>query len=296
MGRKRTVGLSVTAAVALVVAGGVAYGAIPAADGTITACYAKSGGAMRVIDVKKGQACTTSEKVLTLNQQGPIGPSGADGAAGAQGQTGPAGPTGPQGVPGAGALFQGDFVVAPPAPLYYYKAGDLVRYQTKVWIATAEVPCAKWQLGGGCLQEAAPGSVDANGAWKVFAQDGATGATGARGATGATGPIGPQGPAGLSGLQTVESPVQTVLAAPYPDTTMIKAQAVVCPGTMRAIAGGFRDTDHDLDWNMTPVVSSGFAVIANHPYLDNGWVVEVENLNSAMTVHFKTYAVCANVG
>src|SRR5215467_2616894 len=64
---------------------GVAIGSVPAKSGQITACYAKHGGKMRIIDPsKKGKAgkCRRSERKLTWNQQGVAGTPGAPGAAG----------------------------------------------------------------------------------------------------------------------------------------------------------------------------------------------------------------------
>jgi hypothetical protein len=119
----------VVAALALVVAvggGAFAVAAIPAADGSIKACYKKSGkqkGTLRVIDSKA--RCARTEKTLTWSQNGspgaagPVGPAGANGQAGAQGETGATGEPGAkgetgerglqgeQGLPGSDAQFNG---------------------------------------------------------------------------------------------------------------------------------------------------------------------------------------------
>jgi hypothetical protein len=89
--RRRAVLVAVAAI--LVLAGGIAYAAIPAEDGTITGCY-KANGSLRVIDVEAGQTCTGSEQQLTWNQTGPQGPEGPQGPAGPQGPQGPQGPSG----------------------------------------------------------------------------------------------------------------------------------------------------------------------------------------------------------
>lgn len=105
-------------AVALVTAAGVGYAAIPAADGTIAACYTTKGddggvgkGSLRVVDT--AGECTKNEQALTWNQRGPagapgpagaagpVGPQGTKGEAGATGPPGPAGPAGPRGEAGA---------------------------------------------------------------------------------------------------------------------------------------------------------------------------------------------------
>jgi hypothetical protein len=77
----------IVAVIALVAAtGGWALAAIPARDGTVTACYAKSGGALRVVDAKK--KCTKTEKRLTFNQKGQDGRDGVNGQNGTNGKDG----------------------------------------------------------------------------------------------------------------------------------------------------------------------------------------------------------------
>ncbi len=53
--------------------------------GRITACYAKKGGAVRVINAEDGARCRKDERKVAWNQRGPVGPQGATG------QQGPAG-------------------------------------------------------------------------------------------------------------------------------------------------------------------------------------------------------------
>jgi len=80
-GRPPAVQLAVVAGVtAAVCAGvGVATGAIPGSDGKISACYGRVGGLMRVIDVEKGERCSsTLERPLSWNMKGEPGPPGAD--------------------------------------------------------------------------------------------------------------------------------------------------------------------------------------------------------------------------
>jgi hypothetical protein len=91
------------ALVAMVVAGGVAWATIPDGTGVIHSCYAKSGGALRVIDAGV-TTCGKSETSLDWNTKGAIGPQGPAGATGPAGPAGPAGlkgDTGPAGPPGA---------------------------------------------------------------------------------------------------------------------------------------------------------------------------------------------------
>ena len=84
-------------------AGGVAFAAIPAGDGTIRACYETSGplhqqGDLRVID--SSATCRRNEQSITWNQRGPQGAPGAQGPKGDVGPVGPVGPTGPTGAAG----------------------------------------------------------------------------------------------------------------------------------------------------------------------------------------------------
>ncbi len=95
----------------VILMGGLAYATIPT-NNQIDACYARSGGALRVIDSSVTQ-CKQGETSLAWSVQGaagpqgptgPAGPSGPQGPQGAQGAAGPAGPTGatgPAGPPGS---------------------------------------------------------------------------------------------------------------------------------------------------------------------------------------------------
>jgi hypothetical protein len=112
--------VALLALVAAVGGGAFAVAAIPAADGSIKACYKKSGkqkGSLRVID--SNGRCARTEKTLTWRQNGSpgtAGPAGPAGAGGADGQAGPKGETGArgtqgdpglQGPPGTDAQFNG---------------------------------------------------------------------------------------------------------------------------------------------------------------------------------------------
>jgi hypothetical protein len=88
--------IALTAVVAL--AGGMVVANIPAPDGTITGCYHKNNGQLRVVE--SASQCNPSELALTWQQQGPPGPQGPIGPQGPQGATGPQGLTGPEGPAG----------------------------------------------------------------------------------------------------------------------------------------------------------------------------------------------------
>jgi hypothetical protein len=128
---KRTPVIALVAAAA-VAAASVAYAAIPAANGTISACK-DSKGALKVIDVEAGQACSGSQQLLAWSQQGPAGPQGP---AGAQGPAGPQGAQGLQGAPG----ISGYQIVHADSP-----SDDTDRTKE----ATAYCPAGKRPLGGG---------------------------------------------------------------------------------------------------------------------------------------------------
>ena len=138
-GRLRKLLIAACVGCVAALAGDVALASIPAPNGVISACYAKTGGALRVIDPSKGQSCSTSEKRLSWNAHGlnwlgpwsaattyaigdavtlngsswfaitsshnspPPSPAwgqlAAAGSAGPQGSQGPQGPQGPPGIP-----------------------------------------------------------------------------------------------------------------------------------------------------------------------------------------------------
>jgi hypothetical protein len=80
---------NVAATIALVLATtGFAVAAIPDSSGSITGCYAKKKGNLRVIDASK--KCRKGERKIAWNQEGPpgaAGPKGDPGAPGAPGAT-----------------------------------------------------------------------------------------------------------------------------------------------------------------------------------------------------------------
>jgi hypothetical protein len=75
---RKHVAVGAVAAAALLVAAGVAYATIPDGNGVIHGCYAKSGGALRVIDASV-RNCPKSETALSWNVQGIQGPQGPPG-------------------------------------------------------------------------------------------------------------------------------------------------------------------------------------------------------------------------
>jgi hypothetical protein len=73
--------LALVAAAIVTGIAGVSYAAVPAANGTISACKDAKGG-LKVIDAEAGQTCNANQHLLTWNQQGPAGPQGAPGISG----------------------------------------------------------------------------------------------------------------------------------------------------------------------------------------------------------------------
>jgi Collagen triple helix repeat (20 copies) len=101
MGRSVSV---VVIAVAVLLGGSVAFGAIPGTEGKIDGCYTKIGGVVRVVDKAKSESCNSKlETPLSWNQAGaagPVGPKGDTGPAGVKGEKGDTGAAGAAGANG----------------------------------------------------------------------------------------------------------------------------------------------------------------------------------------------------
>jgi hypothetical protein len=88
---------------------GVGFAAIQDSSGVLHACYAKSGGDVRL--VKASKKCAKGEKATTWNQKGATGPAGQRGAtgplgvAGSNGANGIDGSAGQAGSAGPGLIF-----------------------------------------------------------------------------------------------------------------------------------------------------------------------------------------------
>ena len=150
----------------LAVAGtaGIAFAAIPGGDGKVSACYAKQGGALRVIDKAKGQTCKASERRLVWNQRGLRGLTGAAGAAGAKGAAGAAGSTGPAGPAGP----------AGPVALKYVLSGALSVAPGAQNGAEVECPSGMSVTGGGLINDSGDTGVNINASYP-FDRDGTVG-------------------------------------------------------------------------------------------------------------------------
>ena len=122
----------IAAVPAILVIAAVAYAAIPASNGVISACISKNNGNLRAIDVEKGQACASNEQMLAWNQQGvqgpvgPAGPTGQPGPTGAQGPQGATGATGPAGAAGAGFSNSEPVVWSSPNDSSFLKSSGIV--------------------------------------------------------------------------------------------------------------------------------------------------------------------------
>lgn len=98
--RRRPIVLGALIAALLLAGASLSFGAT--LPGTISACYAAKGGALRIVSA--GQKCRKGERAITWQRIGPIGatgPAGPPGDRGAQGPSGPAGASGAPGAPGA---------------------------------------------------------------------------------------------------------------------------------------------------------------------------------------------------
>ncbi len=85
MRKRDLVAVALGAVAATALAGGVALASIPSSDGTIHACYTKSGSNIAVIDASVKQ-CSRKQTALTCNVQGPAGAQGIPGSRGCEGR------------------------------------------------------------------------------------------------------------------------------------------------------------------------------------------------------------------
>jgi Collagen triple helix repeat (20 copies) len=96
MRKRDLIAAAIGALTAIVLAGSVAWAAIPGDGGVIQGCY-DAGGNLKVV---AALPCPKGYTQLPWNQQGPKGDAGATGPPGPPGQPGATGATGPQGPPG----------------------------------------------------------------------------------------------------------------------------------------------------------------------------------------------------
>jgi hypothetical protein len=102
-----------------ITAAGVADAAIPGADGSVSGCYGKLTGIVRVIDPAGGTCNARFEIPITWSVRGPIGPKGDPGdpgPTGATGATGPTGPKGDKGEPGMNEIYARREILAVTLP------------------------------------------------------------------------------------------------------------------------------------------------------------------------------------
>ena len=202
-------------------------------------------------DSKENRA-TSHDPVLeiVLAGGGAGGQEVVEGPTGPQGPQGPMGPTGPAGASGPTGATGATGLTGPTG------------------------------ASGAAGASGATGPTGAQGLQGIPGQTGATGATGATGTTGATGPTGPAGSGGgLTGLEVV-----TATSASNSNTT--KTQAVNCPGTKKAIAGGFEvigDTDEKV----------GIEIGKPTGTPPTGWTVKAsEFANTSNDWALKAYVIC----
>src|SRR3954469_21477301 len=230
--RSRRVVLAALAVLA--VSGGIAWAAIPDADGVFTACIAAD-GSIRMIDPSlDGTAghCVGGENRVSWNKKGIEGPKGPAGATGAQGPRGAQGPPGPAGGPPGP---QGETGPAGPK-------GD-------TGAAGAQGPAGGPGPKGDTGAQGATGATGPAGAQGPKGATGATGAqgpaggpgpkgdTGAQGATGATGATGPQGATGATGAQGPPAAVSVGTRRAQTSTPSL-ALTFLSPGLQVSVTSG----------------------------------------------------------
>ena len=95
---KSLLSAAVGAAVATLIAGGVAWAAIPSSTGVINACFKNQNGQLRVVE--DAGSCQPSEQAIAWNEEGVKGDTGDKGDRGETGPQGAQGTPGPPGAPG----------------------------------------------------------------------------------------------------------------------------------------------------------------------------------------------------
>ncbi|HXK13713.1 MAG TPA: hypothetical protein VNH45_04185 [Gaiellaceae bacterium] len=149
--------LFLVAGALLVVGVSAAFATIPN-NGVINACYARSGGSLRVIDASVTN-CKSGETALAWDEHGAVGPVGPQGPAGPAGPAGPPGPAGPAGAdgkdgatgPAGPAGPQGATGPAGPSGLAGYEivTTSVPANGTALVQGSANCPSGKIVLGGG---------------------------------------------------------------------------------------------------------------------------------------------------
>ena len=302
MRRRELVAALAGAAVVLVVAGSVAWAAIPGDGGVYTACMLKGKGTIRLIDksLPPGNLmshCKPSTEVeVTWNQQGPQGlpgtqgvpgpkgdtgdkgDTGAQGPAGQQGQRGLPGQDGAQGLKGDPCLSTDPACVGPPGSVEttyrgpwsarQYAHGDIVTHNGSLWMGVLNPPALE-EPGNSQLWDllAAKGAAGAPG------QAGPQGPKGDKGDRGDTGAQGAPGPAGISGHEII--PSWSGFLGPFQSFTV----GASCSAGKRVLGGGYYGT----------------RILADKDYPDGGSRWSVAGSAGASGGELTVYAICANV-
>jgi hypothetical protein len=151
----RKANVVVIAALGVVAAGGIAYAAIPSADGVIHACFnssTKPSGQLRVIDPQTGATCAKNETALNFNQQGPKGDQGLPGTDGKDGLDGAPGANGIDGVDGVDGLDGADGKAGAPGVsdgyLALHDAAITLLNHSPVAVVTLNLPAGSYVITG----------------------------------------------------------------------------------------------------------------------------------------------------
>jgi len=257
MRRRDLITAAAGALVATVLAGGVAWAAIPAADGTIQACYGKIGGVVRFIDPAKGEKCSPAlENTVTINAKGLKGDPGPQGQPGKDGLNGTNGVNGKDGINGTDG--------APGAPGADGEDGLPGSNGTNGTTGTdgVSVTSASEPVGANC----------ANAGSKFTAANGITYAC--------NGTQGPPGTGALSGYEDVFGPSVMI---PAGGTALAQAP---CPSGKKALGGGFLP----IGDTTRAVLRTSFA--GNSATGASTWLVQVTNA-SGTVLEVKAFVTCA---
>lgn len=159
---KRIAKIAVPTTAALGAGAIIANAAIPAADGTISACYTPGdNGTFRLVDTASdcGIDGRPNETYISWNQKGPAGPQGPAGT------TGPQGPQGPAGT-GGGTIGAATF---PAAASDYLLELDGVKGESKDNKHPGTIEIESWSWGA--TQTSKGGAGGGGGAGKVKFND-----------------------------------------------------------------------------------------------------------------------------
>lgn len=280
--------------------------------GVIQGCYVATGGnpsgnMYRISAPGLKVACSSGDKAVNWNGEGPKGDKGDTGATGA---TGPTGFTGPQGANGASGATgpagdKGDTgatgAIGPKGDIGATGAQGAKGDQGIQGLKGDQgiqgekgdqgIQGLKGDQGIQGLKgdQGDQGIQGLKGDQGIQGEKGETGAQGGpgvkgdKGDTGATGAIGPQGVQGPTGLSGYEQVVGGGSTAQAGQTTRL---TVTCPAGKNVLGGGYSNPDAKGTSN---------TVLASFPASATTWEVQIFNASGSSSFSVRPFAICATV-